>query len=164
MAGLARLLLIKVAVRRGDVFQPGETISQPLVQQLHFDGLWATRDDLEESTSQQEAKSRCRLWKVPDDKHEVRLKHYVNPDTLVKETGVVVEDVDEENYHSFYGILLLIIILLSQLFLHQHILPLIFSSFRTEMAMLKPVVPYFRKGTEPSTKEALPRSSGVSMK
>ena len=81
MAGLARLLLIKVAVRRGDVFQPGETISQPLVQQLHFDGLWATRDDLEESTSQQEAKSRCRLWKVPDDKHEVRLKHYVNPES-----------------------------------------------------------------------------------
>ena len=72
----------------------------------------------------------ARLWKLPDDKHEVRLKitPILNPDALIKDTDGVVavdddgddddddnddDDDDDEDYHSFNCILYYIYILKS---------------------------------------------------
>ena len=182
--GATRKALIKVAVRRGDIFQHGKLLNWSKQWGDHIPAIGSAAAFWTDfgphlMTGRVNKKQRpARLWKLPDDKHEVRLKitPILNPDALIKDTDGVVavdddgddddtddDDDDDEDYHSFNCILYYIyikIILLSQVFLLQHV----FASIPMEMVMLKPGVPYFCEGAELSTMEVLPRSSGVPTK
>ena len=126
--GATRKALIKVAVRRGDIFQHGKLLNWSKQWGDHIPAIgsaaafWTDFGPHLMIGRVNKKQRPARLWKLPDDKHEVRLKitPILNPDALIKDTDGVVavdddgddddddnddDDDDDEDYHSFNCIL-----------------------------------------------------------